>query len=208
MFDHAGGGALPAWVARLPKRPTVYVTMGTVFNRIPGLFGALLGALASEPLNLIVTVGHNQDPAAFGPQPPHVHIERYIPQSLLFPYCDAVVTHGGFNTVMAALAQGVPLVVVPLAADQGQNATRVAATGMGRALPFLPEVTTLPRCGDLAKGPGFSPGALRDAVLDVLENPAYRTRARQLRDEAQGQPGMERAVELLARLAVEKRPLG
>jgi UDP:flavonoid glycosyltransferase YjiC (YdhE family) len=52
-------------------------------------------------VNLLLTVGRNQDPAAFGPQPGHVRIERYVPQSLVFPSCDLVVTHGGDDTVMA-----------------------------------------------------------------------------------------------------------
>ena len=109
---------------------------------------------------------------------------------------------------MAALTHGLPMVVVPLAADQGQNATRVAATGMGRALPFLPEVTTLPRCGALAQGPGFSPRALRDAVVEVIETPTYGATARRLRDEALRQPGLEHAVERLARLAAQKTSKG
>jgi UDP:flavonoid glycosyltransferase YjiC (YdhE family) len=51
-----------------------------------------------------------------------VRIERYIPQSLLFPRCDLVVSHGGSNTVLAGFAHGLPQVITPITADQPENA--------------------------------------------------------------------------------------
>jgi UDP:flavonoid glycosyltransferase YjiC (YdhE family) len=80
VSDHVSGEELPAWVNHLPDRPTVCATLGSVFNRMPEIFRAIIEGLSEEPLNLILTVGHNQDPAEFGPQPANVHIERYIPQ--------------------------------------------------------------------------------------------------------------------------------
>jgi UDP:flavonoid glycosyltransferase YjiC (YdhE family) len=99
--DQFDGGTLPPWVAELPERPTIYATLGTMVSRLPegiATFVAILAALRDEPINLIVTVGNANDPAAFGVLPPHVHIERYIPQSLLLPACDLVVNQGGFST--------------------------------------------------------------------------------------------------------------
>ena len=66
-----------------------------------------------EPVTLIVTTGRDRDPAEFGPQPAHVRIERYVPQSLLFPRCDLVITHGGTGTVLTALGHGLPMVLIP-----------------------------------------------------------------------------------------------
>ena len=133
-FDQSGDERLPDWAAALPARPTVYASLGTIFNHSPGLFAAILAGLRDEPLTLILTVGRNQDPADFGPQPGNVRIARYVPQTLLLPYCDLVVTHGGFNTVQAALSQGLPLVIVPLGADQPLNAAACAAMGVGRVV--------------------------------------------------------------------------
>jgi UDP:flavonoid glycosyltransferase YjiC (YdhE family) len=36
-FDHSGDEELPAWFDDLPNRPVVYATMGTVFNKVPGV---------------------------------------------------------------------------------------------------------------------------------------------------------------------------
>ena len=59
------------------------MTLGTVFNTRRDLFATVIMALRDEPVNLIVTVGRDQDPAQFGPQPDSVHVERYIPHSEL-----------------------------------------------------------------------------------------------------------------------------
>jgi UDP:flavonoid glycosyltransferase YjiC (YdhE family) len=82
----------------------------------------------------VLTVGGAVDPAGLGPQPAHVHVERNVPQSLLLPRCDLVVCQGGSGTVVAALAHGLPLVVIPPGVDQPANAERVAALGMGRSV--------------------------------------------------------------------------
>jgi UDP:flavonoid glycosyltransferase YjiC (YdhE family) len=190
----SGDEALPSWVAALPARPTVYATLGTVFSRGPAadaLFTAMLAALRDEPVNLIVTVGRDNDPAAFGPQPPNVHIARFIPQSALLPYCDLVVQQGGFSTVTGALNAGLPMVVMPISADQPYNAACCAALGVGVVIE-----------------PGErSAEAIREAVRAVMDDPSYRQKAEQVRAEMAELPGPEHAVTLLERLAVEKQPL-
>lgn len=190
-FDSSGDEHLPSWVRELPNRPTVYASLGTIVNRSPGILAAIIAGLRDEPINLIVTVGRNQDPADFGPQPPNVHIERYVPQTLLLQYCDLVVTHGGFNTVQAALSNGLPMVVMPIAADQFLNAQSCADVGVGRVVG--PEERT--------------PAAIRAAVRDVLADPTCRATAERLRDEMAALPGPEHAVQLLEQLATEKQPL-
>lgn len=190
-FDQSGNEKLPAWVHTLPQQPTVYVTMGLAFGGTAGTFPVVLEGLRDEPANLIVTVGRAVDPAQFGPQPANVHIERYIPQTLLFPYCDMVVSHGGWNTVMSALAEGLPLVNIPISADQPQNAERCAKLGVGRTVSLA----------------DLSPEAVRDAVREVMADPGYRERAQKTQKEMLSLPGPERAVELLERLVAEKKPI-
>jgi UDP:flavonoid glycosyltransferase YjiC (YdhE family) len=188
--DDSGPEGLPGWVAALPDRPVIYVGLGTVFNQ-PAIFRAVIAGLRDEALTLIVTVGRDQDPADYGPQPDNVHIERYIPLSLLLQHCDLAVTNGGSGTLTAALAHGLPVVVVPMLADQPANAARCAALDLGRVV--APTELT--------------PAAARQAVLAVLADPAYRLAAGRLRAEIEALPGPEHAVALLERLAAEKRPI-
>jgi len=77
-----------------------------------------------------VALGRNNDPADYGPLPSNVRIERYIPQTLVFSRCDLLVCHAGSGSVMAAMTHGLPLVLVPIGADQPPNARRCADLGV------------------------------------------------------------------------------
>ncbi len=190
-FDRAEGEPAPVWVEHLPSgRPVVYATMGTTYNRTPGVMEAIVAGLRQEPLTLILTVGRNRDPIEFGEQPANVRIERYVPQSLLFPHCDVVVTHGGSGTVLSALGQGLPMVIIPIAADQPDNAERCAELGVARGI--APDQRT--------------PDAIREAVRDVLTQPSYRQCAGRTQAEMASLPGPEEVVGLLEQLATEKSP--
>jgi MGT family glycosyltransferase len=188
--DRSGAEGLPAWVAALPDRPVVYVGLGTVSNE-PAVFRAFIAGLRGEALTAIVTVGRDQDPADYGPPPASVHIERYIPLSLLLPHCDLAVTSGGSGTLTAALAHGLPVVVVPILADHPANAARCAELGLGRVVPPA----------------DLTPETAREAVLAVLGDSTYRQNTERVRDEMAALPGPEYAVELLERLAAERQPL-
>lgn len=186
-FDAVAGETLPAWVAELGGRPTVYVTLGTLDNDAPGVLEAVVVGLRDEPLHVVVTVGPNRDPEELGPQPANVRVERYVPQSLLLPSCDAVVAHGGSSTMLAALAHGLPLVLLPQGANQFANAERCAAVGAGiRLLP-----------------PEIEPASVRTAVRAVLEQPGYRRRAREVAGEIERMPPPHDVVPFLENLVAQ-----
>jgi UDP:flavonoid glycosyltransferase YjiC (YdhE family) len=189
--DRSGPEDLPAWVSDLPKvRPIVYVGLGTVHN-LPELFRTVIEGLRDEPLTLIVTVGRNLDPGDFGEQPEHVHIERYIPLSRLLPHCDAAIINAGSGTLSATLRHGLPLVVIPVGADQPLNAQRCAALDVGIAL-------------DVAQ---VTPERVRLATRAILSEPRYRECAGRLRAEIEVLPGVEHAVALLEQLGRGRQPL-
>jgi UDP:flavonoid glycosyltransferase YjiC (YdhE family) len=194
LFDEPVKQSVPSWLAALPDRPTVYVTLGTIASQGllgRGVFAVMLEALRDEPITLILTVGRDNDPAALGPQPPNVHVERYIPQGWLLPRCDLVVAHGGFSTLMGALNQGLPLVLVPIGGDQPLNAACCAALGVGQVV--APEERT--------------PEAIRAVVRQVLADPTYRRAAERVRESMAALPGPEEAIRLLEHLARERCPL-
>jgi len=191
VFDRSGEEGLPSWVASLPPVPTVCATLGTFMNRSTAIFAAILEGLRDKGTNLILAVGRDIDPAQFGPQPGNVHIERYIPLSLLLPHCTLVVHHAGFSTTVTTLLNGLPMVTIPLGADQPYNARSCAVLGVGEVIG--PDDRTA--------------GAIRAAAWEVLEEPSYRARAERVRDAMAALPGPEYAVELLERLAAEKQPL-
>jgi UDP:flavonoid glycosyltransferase YjiC (YdhE family) len=170
-------GERPSWLRELPHDQTVYVTLGTIWNTDIDLFRLVIEALKHR-VNLVVTVGRQNQPEMFGPQPAGVMVRSYIPQDELLPWCDAAVVHGGSGTMLGALAHGVPMLVLPQGADQWNNAERVAAAGAGRAL--LREQVTLDTIGD--------------GIAAILTEPSYRHAATKVQAEIQAMPSPSEAI--------------
>jgi MGT family glycosyltransferase len=179
------GAKLPTWAGKLPDRPTILASLGTVFNKTPGVLEAIIEGIASEPVNLIVAIGRDEDRARFGKLPSNVRLEAYVPQPLLLEHWDLFVTHGGFNSVKESLIAGVPMVVVPITADQPYSAQRCAALGVARAIGADER----------------NPETIGAAVRDVLEDQTYRTEARRVQSAMESLPPTEDAVELLESVA-------
>jgi MGT family glycosyltransferase len=195
IFDQADQQGLPDWISELPDRPTVYITLGTEVNKdpqfYPGLLQTIIAGLREAEINLIVTLGRDKDPADFGPQPPNVHIEPYIPQSLLLKRCDLIVMHGGSNTLLAAVDDSLPMVIVPLIADQFFNA----------------EVVQNLRLGKVVQQDQLTTDNIRAAVDEVLTNPTYRQNTARLQAEMRNLPDQSYAVELVERVAAKREPV-
>ena len=187
-LDRSVGGRLPGWAEELGhNRPLIYATLGTVFNNplyeLP-FFPAVSAGLAGEPVEVVMTVGPNVDPASLGPQPANVHVAAYLPQSLLFPHCAAIICHAGFGTLVAAIQHAVPIVAVPFGADQHINARSVDRLGIGVVV----------------EPDDLTPHTAADAVRSVLEEPFARDNIAALRDAAMKLPPVEHAVATLCDL--------
>ncbi|MDQ7909213.1 DUF1205 domain-containing protein [Phytohabitans sp. ZYX-F-186] len=131
------GGDLPRWLWEPPERPRVLITMGTVVPRLQGV-GGLSRMLAAAPdvdAEFVLALGGDADLAPLGPLPPNVRPVGWVPLHHLLTGSAAVVHHGGSGTTMAALAAGVPQLVLPHGADQFVNGGQVAALGLGLWCP-------------------------------------------------------------------------
>ncbi|MEO8477558.1 MAG: glycosyltransferase [Actinomycetota bacterium] len=171
-----------AWRDDQRDAPVVYVTLGTVFNLESGdLFERIFEGLGGLPLQVVATVGRQLDPAALAEVPDNVRVERYVPQSLLLPRCDAVVCHGGSGSVTGALLHGLPMVVLPMGADQPMNAARCETLGVGRTLDAL----------------HATPADIGGALAAVLRDPTYRDAAVRMQAEISSLPDAAHAVRLL-----------
>jgi MGT family glycosyltransferase len=183
--DPATDASLVEWLAALPG-PVTYLTLGTIFNLESGdLFERALAGLRKLPGSVFVTVGSDLDPENVGPQPANVHVHRFVPQSLLLPRCDLVVSHAGSGSVIGALAHGLPMVLLPMGADQPLNAARAEALGVARVLDAV----------------AATPADIQGAATTALSQPGYRREAELIRDEIRALPGPEHALELIEQLA-------
>lgn len=111
-----------------------------------------------------------------------MHVAGWVPQADALGHASVVVCHGGSGTTLGALAAGLPLVIVPLFADQPANARRVAAVGAGVAVEPHPDAAPEPIRSSI------DPVALRDAIEAVLGDGAYGRAARRLADEMHALP--------------------
>ena len=180
-----GQSAADAWdtsrLAALPYGRTAHLTLGTLFPDAPGVLDAALGGLRELPINLVVTVGPQGDPARIGPQPPHVLVERYVPHDALLPACDLLVGHGGAGITLAGLAHGLPQLMLPRGLDQFVHADACARAGT--ALVVRPEELTR--------------GAVAEAAERLLDEPEFIDAARTVADEIAAMPAAPDVVAAL-----------
>lgn len=188
--DEAGGEP-PGWPARVGvSRPRVVVTMGTLMPGRLETLTAILDGLEGLDVDIVATVGHDLDPAALGPRLPSTRVARYVPMTALLTGASLLVFHGGSGTMLAGLAAGVPLLVLPIAADQPENADRCQAAGVARVLP-----------------PGDRGSEhVGEAAAEALRDPAILRAASRARAEIAAMPAPEDVLRALERLAAGGPP--
>ena len=175
----------PIW-APVEGEAFVYVTLGTVSGRSEksrAAYRAILEALSTLPVRALLTTGPIMPHEELGTIPPNVTVEAFVPQSEVMPYAHAVVCHGGSGSLIGALAQGIPTVVVPLFADQPHNAASVARAGAG--------ISVTDRTAPV----------LREAIARVLKDEDIRRTAHRIGGDIAGMPAVEKAVERMVALA-------
>jgi UDP:flavonoid glycosyltransferase YjiC (YdhE family) len=132
----AASGSVPDWW-RGCQAPLVYVSFGTVLGHMSmaaETYRTVLQAVTGIDARVLLTVGRRFDASQLGRIPGNVHVESWVDQADVLDEAAVVVCHGGSGTTFGALAAGVPVVIVPLFADQFANASRVAEAGAGIVL--------------------------------------------------------------------------
>ncbi|WP_405496748.1 glycosyltransferase [Streptomyces sp. NBC_00096] len=171
------------WSRLDPERRRVLVSLGTLNQEAGGRFyRAVLGAaerLAAEVQLVMVAPS-----SLVGAVPGNVLLRDSVPQLELLAHLDAVVCHGGHNTVCEALAHGLPLVVAPIRDDQPIVAGQVVAAGAGVRVRF-----GRTRAEEL-----------RDALTAVLDDPVHRRGARRIQTSFAAAGGAAAAADRLEKL--------
>ncbi len=191
-FHYVGPLRLPpsawSWGGR---RRLVFASLGTLQGHRAGLFRAIAGAAQDCDADLLIAHGGRLDAWEAGRLPGRPIVRDFVPQAEVLAGAAALIGHGGMNTVMDALAAGVPAVLVPLAFEQAAIAARVVRSGAGLAVP----------------GRLFRVRRLRAALLAALDDPSYRAAAALLQAEAVQAGGAPRAAEIIIRAVAQGRPV-
>uniref|UniRef100_W5KVM0 glucuronosyltransferase n=1 Tax=Astyanax mexicanus TaxID=7994 RepID=W5KVM0_ASTMX len=94
--------------------------------------------------------------------PENVKLMKWLPQNDLLghPKARAFITHGGTHGIYEGICHGVPMVMLPLFGDQGDNVHRVASRGVGVVLNIH----------------DITPEMLIDALNTVINESSYKER--------------------------------
>lgn len=156
------------------------VMLGTRFYRESIEAARQLGRRA------VLLIGREEWNTLPQPLPEGIFACDYAPHGELFPRAAAIVHQGGVGTTGQAMRAGKPMLVVPFAHDQPDNANRVSRIGIARTL-------TVSRYT----------GARAAAELKVLlEDPRYAERAAAIGARVRAENGAARACDELEKLLV------
>lgn len=185
FHDEARGHpALPEAVARFLAAgpPPVVFTLGSAAIYVAGNFYAeSVRAARSLGRRALLLLGKNPPPPDL---PAAVLAWDYLPFAQIFPRAAAIVHQGGVGTTAQALRAGRPMLIVPFAHDQFDNAARIVRLGAGRTL---------------ARGRYRGPRVARELAAlwsDDKYARASEVAARQVRAES----GLEKACDAIERI--------
>ena len=139
----------PAWLDEI-DRPMVLVSVSSEFQRDDALVEAVLEAMRTEAVEVVVTTAAHE-PGRFRP-PANARLTSWLSHGPMLRKAAVTVCHGGMGITQKSLAAGVPVCVVPFGRDQFEVAGRVVATAAGTVV--MPDA--------------LDPATLRSAVREAM----------------------------------------
>jgi zeaxanthin glucosyltransferase len=174
----------------LTGQPLIYASMGTLQNKLIGVFENIAQACVGLDAQLVIALGGG-NPASLPNLPGSPLVVGYAPQLELLQKATLTITHAGMNTALESLSNGVPMVAIPIANDQPGVAARIAWTGTG-------EVITLPK---------LTSSRLQTAIEKVLTQDSYKQNAVKLQTAICRAGGVSRAADLVERVGQTGQPV-
>ncbi len=177
--DAATPVAAAAWQRGSDPRPLVFCSFGTLQGARADLFRKVALAARDLGVRLLVAHGGLLSAKAAARLSELCEVVDFVPQREVLRQCRAAVLHCGMNTVLDALAEGVPLVAMPIAFEQPATAARLAYAEAARVVPAA----------------GASRHRLRTALQAALEDPALAAGAARLKAQIAGGGGVSEAAD-------------
>ncbi|MGE0463547.1 MAG: glycosyltransferase [Vicinamibacterales bacterium] len=163
--------------------PVVF-TLGSSAVEAAGSFydisAAAVQRLGRRAVMLVGRHAHNRPRAVDG----RILAVDYAPHAALFPRAAAIVHQGGIGTTHQALASGRPMLVVPHAHDQPDNASRVTRLGVARTL--------YPK--------RYTPDAVARELGDLLADERRALRAKEVAATVRAETGPATACDAIERI--------
>ena len=175
---------------KLTGQPLIYASMGTLQNRLMGVFETIAQACTGLDAQLVISLGGgSQESVTKLPGAPLV--VGNAPQLELLQRASLTITHAGLNTALESISHGVPMVAIPITNDQPGVAARIAWTG----------------CGEMIKLSKLNAPKLRSAIERVLTQESYRNNATRLQAANQQAGGVTRAANIIEQVMSTGKPV-
>ena len=183
--------APPAGTPSLRRSGRAFASLGTLQGHRARLFEQIAGAAEACRLDLTIAHGGLLVPEAISRLASRADVHAFVAQEQVLAESDVAILHGGLNTVLDALAAGVPMVLVPLAFEQSAIAARVLRAGAGL----------------VCKGRRRREQRLSAMVKTVHEHPSYAAAAAKLRGAILASGGTARAADIVETVLETGRPV-
>ncbi|MFB8179404.1 activator-dependent family glycosyltransferase [Streptomyces sp. NPDC055966] len=194
--SYHGPAVVPAWARRAPKERRVLATFGISQKKgreyqavSVAQLQQILDSLADLDIELVVTAPEKVQ-KHLKRIPSNTRLAEFVPLHAVIPTCSAVIHHGGIPAFLESIANGVPQLMVG----------RVVGDIDLRA-PLLEEA----RGGLYISRPHLSGERVRECLVRLLEDPAFREGAERLRREQATRPTPSDLVSELEKLAARHR---
>jgi len=157
----------------------IYISLGTVLNQAIDFYKLCFKAFGNTEHTVVMSIGGQTQFDELGEIPDNFIVKPYVPQTELLTYTKLFITHGGMNSTNEALYNGVPLIVIPLSADQPLIAQQVTTIGAGIQLQMESLTAT----------------QLYETANHVLNTPSFHIAVANIKDSFQKSGGYHKAVD-------------
>ena len=176
---------------KLTGQPLIYASLGTVQNRLIGVFQQIAEACVGFDAQLVISLGGSVKPESLPELAGLPLVVEYSPQLELLQKATLTITHAGMNTTLECLNNGVPMVAIPIANDQPGIAARVVWAGCGEVIP-LKRVNV---------------SRLKTAIQKVLREDSYKNNALRLQEAIKRAGGVSRAADIIEQAVSTGKPV-
>ncbi|TQN33430.1 MGT family glycosyltransferase [Haloactinospora alba] len=174
------------WTRPAGARNVLLVSLGSAFTRQPEFYRQCVAAFGGLPgWHVVLQIGAYVETAELGEIPDNVEVHHWVPQLAILGQADAFVTHAGMGGSSEGLHSGVPMIAVPQASDQFDNADRLVELGVARRV-------------DTERATAET---LRTALVELTSDPHVADRLAEFRREVRAEGGTQRAADLIEGMA-------
>jgi MGT family glycosyltransferase len=178
--------AVPFPYEKLTGQPLIYASLGTELTGKEEVYEQIVQACQALDAQVVISYGGRKTKKIKSKLATNVLEVDYAPQIELLKRAKLTITHSGLNTVLESLAQGVPMVAIPIVRDAYAIASRIRWTGCGEVIPWK----------------SLTQSQLNSAVKQVFIEDSYQHQAVKLANSIQQAGGVVKAADIVEQVLI------